>query len=595
MKQRALVCLFLQLTFELFSCTTIWMLPGSSVDLPCFFPPSYFPDPNITWTFNGQTIQAAPPTSGSAQVIKEGLYISISPVTPASEGEYVCLAKVNNVEVIKTYNLTVYSVRNTIKAPAGSDVYLPCYFSSSGPFEENALWFKETGDGKRKELKPGNDFPENEKLFLLYPEDQDQTIILKSAKSEDSGVYSCESAEGERLHTIQLIVKDAPTHSCKEFNRTSEVCREEDRRTAGPILQESMAEFSMKLYSHLKDQHPSNNLLFSPVSIGGILSHLLLGASDNTRKALERAICVPHDFQCFHFQMKKQRQMLAGSMQMASQIYYNPQMNLSESFTNRSVEYYEAEPTKLLESSEENTKMINQWVANKTKNKITNLIDSVAPDAQLILLNAVTFSGQWKFKFSGKPGKGHFTKLNGDLYKVPFIHHSKYMASMMYVPELKAQVAKFLLSGDNSLYVLLPNTHNLVDLQQVERRMTDENMRHMIGQLNNASPQNIEVTLPLIKLEGEPNMISLLKKLGLSSLFEGARLCGLSSEGHLVLDDARHKAFLALTEHGVEAGAATTVSFSRSFPSFSALRPFVLLLWNDEANMPLFIGRVTEP
>lgn len=82
---------------------------------------------------------------------------------------------------------------------------------------------------------------------------------------------------------------------------------------------------------------------------------------------------------------------------------------------------------------------------------------------------------------------------------------------------------------------------------------------------------------------------------GLSSLFENPNLCGLYAEDKIVLDDARHRAFLALTEQGVEAGAATTLSFSRSFPSFSALRPFIMLLWSDQANVPLFIGRVTDP
>lgn len=69
-------------------------------------------------------------------------------------------------------------------------------------------------------------------------------------------------------------------------------------------------------------------------------------------------------------------------------------MNLSESFTNQSIQFYEAEPVGLLETEEENTQMINSWVANKTNNKIKNLVDSVSPNTQLILLNAVSFSGQ---------------------------------------------------------------------------------------------------------------------------------------------------------------------------------------------------------
>lgn len=92
-----------------------------------------------------------------------------------------------------------------------------------------------------------------------------------------------------------------------------------------------------------------------------------------------------------------------------------------------------------------------------------------------------------------------------------------------------------------------------------------------------------------------PFFIFLSPRPGLSSLFEGADLCGLYSEDRVVLGDTRHRALLTLTEQGVEAGAATSVSFSRSFPSFSAMQPFIMLLWSDQANVPLFVGRVTDP
>lgn len=69
-------------------------------------------------------------------------------------------------------------------------------------------------------------------------------------------------------------------------------------------------------------------------------------------------------------------------------------MNLNESFTQQSIQFYEAAPIRLLETSEDNTQMINSWVANKTNNKIKHLVDSVSPSTQLILLNAVSFSGR---------------------------------------------------------------------------------------------------------------------------------------------------------------------------------------------------------
>lgn len=49
-------------------------------------------------------------------------------------------------------------------------------------------------------------------------------------------------------------------------------------------------------------------------------------------------------------------------------------------------------------------------------------------------------SGQWKVKFEQKPKKGLFTKLDGDMVKVPLIYHQKYMLAKAYVVELKAQV-----------------------------------------------------------------------------------------------------------------------------------------------------------
>ncbi|KAK2817044.1 hypothetical protein Q5P01_025235 [Channa striata] len=589
---RLLLCILLQLILELSSCTHLRVIPGSTLELPCLKPQADLTGASITWTFNGKDVKA----SGLATVKKDGSILSISPVTAANEGQYVCVMKENNWELINIYNITVVaSIGYTVKVFEGSDVNLPCYFPSTSQVSNNALWFKETTTGKSKlNLEDDN----NKKMQLLYPLDHDQRIVLRETVMEDSGLYHCELENGQKLSTVYLIVEVRPTpepHSCENFTTPWEACLDEESRIGESILQESMTELSMKLYSYLKGLHPASNLLFSPISISGLLTHLLLGARDETRNSIERAVFVPHNFDCVHFHTKKLREKLGSSLQMASQIYYNPQLNISESFIDQSIQFYDAEPTKLLENTEENAKMINSWVANKTNNKITHLVDTVSSNAQLMLLNAVSFNGQWQVKFQVKEKKGNFIKLNGDIVKVPVLYHPKYKAAMIHVAELKAQVVRFPLTGDSSLYILLPRSRSASDLQQVEEMMTDTAVSQMIEHLKTTPLQQIDVTLPKIKLDVQPDMNVLLKKLGLSSLFEGANLCGLYSEEKIILDEARHRSFLALTEKGVEAGAVTSVSFSRSFPSFSALRPFILLLWSDGANVPLFVGRVTEP
>ncbi|TWW59324.1 Plasma protease C1 inhibitor [Takifugu flavidus] len=512
--------------------------------------------------------------------------------------EYACLVKYINMDIVRTYDIAVIaSFAYDINAAQGSTIYLPCYFPHSSQILANALWYKETGIGQKTLLHFSKEpLDELERVQQIYPLDQDQSVKFTNVLMEDSGTYRCESPEGEELSVVRVTVKVAPTpvpYSCGEWTAAWNPCHDQEDHTGEAVLQESMAEFSMKLYSFVRESQLSNNLLLSPLSISALLSHLLLGARDITQRAIERALAVPHDFSCVHFQMAKLREKLASSLQMSSQIYYHPKMILSESFTNQSIQFYESVPTRLLETSEENTYMINSWVANKTNNKIQHLVDSVSPSTQLMFLNAVSFKGQWKLKFNLKPRKALFSKLNGDLVSVPVFHHRDYLLATMIDNALKAQVGRFALTGDSSLYILLPNA--VYDLQLVEDSMTYDTLRQMMDKMKTVVPQKTEVTLPQIKLDVEPDMLMLMKKLGLSSLFEDANLCGLYSEDRLVLDDVRHRGLLALTEHGVEAVAVTSTTFSRTYNSFSALHPFIFLLWSDRANVPLFVGRVVEP
>lgn len=76
-------------------------------------------------------------------------------------------------------------------------------------------------------------------------------------------------------------------------------------------------------------------------------------------------------------------------------------------------------------------------------------------------------------------------------------------------------MARFALTGDNSLYILLPRSNTVSDLQQLEGKMTDTAVRQMIEQLKTTAPQHVEVTLPQIKLDVQPDMNILIKKLGL--------------------------------------------------------------------------------
>lgn len=61
---------------------------------------------------------------------------------------------------------------------------------------------------------------------------------------------------------------------------------------------------------------------------------------------------------------------------------------------NASQSLYGSSPRVLGNDSDVNTELINAWVAEKTNNKITQLLESLPSDTRLVLLNAVYLSGK---------------------------------------------------------------------------------------------------------------------------------------------------------------------------------------------------------
>ncbi|KAJ8281296.1 hypothetical protein GJAV_G00065920 [Gymnothorax javanicus] len=603
----------------------------SSLSLPCLRGSApALSEAKVSWMFTplsspgSAPVVLETPRFNSRDSFHNDTRLSIERVEDKNAGQYKCvvigwmderLVKLRNSYSVQVVHDSKLDLLEVVEGVVGGTVTLPCS-STYPPGPGSGLqadWFFGTGSS-RKKLSPKQaeegEWKDDGRVQWASPTNWmgDWSIKISNVTMEDSGEYSCEWSGGPtfedhlRSHKVELHINLPPTpppSKCLGYDTPWEECTAGISQASGrAILQESLADFSFKVYSHLSQLERSKNMLFSPISISWMLTHLLLGARGDTRTDLEKALFLPHKFACLHKEMKDLREDLRDSVEIASNMFHSHEFTLNEIFINQSQLFYGAVPQKLTNDSEQNVKMINQWVAENTNNRITDMVDSVSPNVLLMLLNTVYFNGKWKMMFGKKTMNAPFVKLSGDMVQVPVLHSDKYKLAQRYNQHIKAQVAVFPLSGKTVLYILLPETASSEALEQLEEKLNEQNVKAMVKEMEKAPVETTEVTLPKISLSTRTDLMDILETLGLAHLMSEPNLCGLAPPDRpeaLSLSDGQHRAFLSLTEKGVEAGAVTSISFSRSFSSFSALRPFVLLLWNEQLNGPLFLGRVTDP
>ncbi|XP_069047501.1 plasma protease C1 inhibitor isoform X2 [Lepisosteus oculatus] len=386
-----------------------------------------------------------------------------------------------------------------------------------------------------------------------------------------------------------------PSH-CHGHSKPWPLCTEGPSASGRGILGESLTEFALHFYKEARRIEDKGNMLISPVSVAELLTLLLLGARGDTQTTLENVLSLPQNFTCVHEEVLSLTKHLRGSVEMASRIYYKPGLKLTDFFGDQSQQFYGAKPQQLTNNGTTNLQMINDWVAQKTHNQIKHLVDSVPQNTEFMLLNAIYYIGKWKIRFNeNETDEEDFTTLEGKHVRVPVMKSKNYRLAIQYSAELKAKVARFLLSGDVSLYVFLPPVLSTSALKEVEDRLNLETLTKLVKTMERMEPQEATVALPRLKLDSRTDLLHLMESLGLRVLFDSPNLCGLVEEDILALSDARHQARISLNEVGVEAAGASSVSLARSFSSFSALHPFITLLWSDQARAPLFIGRVADP
>ena len=197
-------------------------------------------------------------------------------------------------------------------------------------------------------------------------------------------------------------------------------------------------------------------------------------------------------------------------------------------------------------------KEINQWVEKHTNNKIKDLLaaGSIGAGTLMVLVNAIYFKADWLNKFSESDTKKEkfFTADGGEsevnlMYitkKIGYYDNSEDEEQRGKVPKFQVAVIPYK-QHEMSMLVLLPqDKRGLADL---ERSLDLETLKRLYSNTGN---RKVHLRLPRFKLEESYDLVQVLQKMGIQSLFDNADLTGIA-DGGLSVSGAIHKAFVGMS------------------------------------------------
>ncbi|GLV39191.1 Serpin 42Da [Carabus blaptoides fortunei] len=348
------------------------------------------------------------------------------------------------------------------------------------------------------------------------------------------------------------------------------------------------------------------NLVISPFSAHIVLSMAYQGAGGKTAEELGNLLGVTDAESVangYEDIISKLNQIKSVTLDVANKVYVMKNAALQTAFQNTlSTKYSSAADEVDFGDNVNSAKLINDWVEQKTHDKIHELIkpDMLNSLTKLVLVNAVYFKGNWAKKFD----KERTTKK-------PFYlaDNSETEVDMMYQKskfrygedkDLDCKLLEMPYEGNEvSMLIILPN--EMDGITKLQEKIKDVDV---VNIMQNMYETTVEVSVPKFKIETTSPMKEMLKEMGAADMFgDEADFSKITEGGEpLKVSDVIQKAFIEVNEEGAEAAAATgMIMMTRCMPirvmekSFNADHPFLVKLVRKDAGnaFNLFLGRIS--
>ena len=363
--------------------------------------------------------------------------------------------------------------------------------------------------------------------------------------------------------------------------------------------------FGLEIFQQIREKSDEENLMISPLSISLALAMAYNGADGSTKTEMEETLKLNG---LSVDEINGSYQNLIAALQsldeevvfeLANAIFYAHIFEVKPGFIETNQNFYDAEVNQLNFSSTLAVGTINNWVAQKTHDKIPEIIDHLSDDDRMVLLNAIYFNGTWTKEFNDQGTKiRNFTKNDDSVIEVPMMSKEDQLeyASNNLFSSVKLPYG----NGQYNMLVFKPSGEN--NSQDIINELNPVNWENWLESFS--VEEHVVVTMPRFKFAFEQSLNEALKALGMQKAFSPnlADFSKLSDED-VYISSVKHKSFIDVNETGTEAAAVTSITFTTTSVGtgeiqkiyFTVDKPFVFAITEKDTGAILFIGEVQNP
>lgn len=160
-------------------------------------------------------------------------------------------------------------------------------------------------------------------------------------------------------------------------------------------------EFATALYRKIASGS-DDNVAISPLAATLGLASVAAGAKEDTRKELLQSLSLApmeKDDEPERIPLLLQQLRETAAQTVATGLFFSQQVQAESSFSSQVMRFYAAEVKDVDFSNARGMKAnINSFVTSRTGNKIRDVVDTVDPQSQLMLISAAYFTGKSSYK-----------------------------------------------------------------------------------------------------------------------------------------------------------------------------------------------------